>query len=184
LLEEMNANISSRVVAETDRLRLRTYVASDHALLYPIVSDPITRSFYPAPFSAQKAQEWIERSLASYGEHGYGRYAVELRENGAYVGCVGLFNTEVNGNPEIDLGYILDKVYWGKGYAVEAARACVELARAAQWGDRIVVQMADDNERSWKVAERLGAKLESTFYNAKNRGFLTRLYVINPLITA
>jgi RimJ/RimL family protein N-acetyltransferase len=165
-------------VAETPRLLLCPYEASDVALLHTVVSDPITMSHYPESFSMEKSEAWIKRSLDLYVSEGFGRYAVLLKETGDYIGDVGFFRTVVNGNEEIDLGYILDKQYWGKGYATEAAQACVDLARKNRWFNRIVVQMAHSNIPSRKVAERLGAKLERDFINPHNRDLPTHLFVI------
>jgi [ribosomal protein S5]-alanine N-acetyltransferase len=165
-------------IAETQRLLLCPYEASDVALLHPVVSDPITMSHYPEPFSMEMPEAWIKRSLDLYASDGFGRYAVLLKENVEYIGDVGFFRSVVNGNEEIDLGYILDKQFWGKGYATEAAQACVDLARKNRWFKRIVVQMAHSNVASRKVAERLGAKLELDFINPRNRDLPTHLFVI------
>lgn len=165
-------------ITETSRLLLCPYEAEDVALLYPIVSDPITMSHYPEPFSMEKTQAWIKRSLELYTSEGFGRYGVLLKEGGEYIGDVGFFRSVVNGNDEIDLGYILDKKHWGRGYATEAAQACMDLARKHGWFTRVVVQMAHSNVTSRKVAERLGASLEIDFINPRNRDLPTHLFVI------
>jgi [ribosomal protein S5]-alanine N-acetyltransferase len=165
-------------IIETERLTLSQYEPGDEALLYPIVSDPVTMSHYPQPFTLEQAKAWIDRSLKLYSEDGFGRYGVRLRNSGRYIGDVGFFRAEVNGIPEIDLGYIIDKQYWGKGYATEAAAACVARAFQNRWFTRIAVQMAHSNTASRKVAERLGAQLEADFINPRNRNYPTHLFVI------
>lgn len=163
---------------ETARLMLREYTMEDVPLLHAIVSDPVTMSFYPVPFTLEKTTAWIERSIQNFGEFGLGRFAVILKETGDLIGCAGFFRTEVNGKLETDLGYIFDKLHWGKGYATEAALSCIEVARATNWTHRIVIQMAADHLRSAHVAERLGAKLETRFVNQRNRMKLTKLFVV------
>jgi [ribosomal protein S5]-alanine N-acetyltransferase len=165
-------------IAETSRLLLCPYEAEDVALLYPIVSDPITMSHYPEPFSVEKSEAWIKRSLDLYSSEGFSRYGAVLKNTVEYIGDVGFFRSVVNGNEEIDLGYIIDKKYWGRGYATEAAQTCVDLAKRHRWFGRIVVQMAHENVSSRKVAERLGAKLECDFINTRNRDMPTHLFVI------
>jgi RimJ/RimL family protein N-acetyltransferase len=135
-------------------------------------------SHYPEPFSMEKTEAWLKRSLDLYASEGFGRYGVRLKVSGEYIGDVGFFRSVVNGNEEIDLGYIIDRRYWGKGYATEAAQACVDLAREQVWFERIVVQMAHSNVPSRRVAERLGAKLELDFINPRNRDLPTHLFVI------
>jgi [ribosomal protein S5]-alanine N-acetyltransferase len=165
-------------IAETSRLILCPYEAEDVALLYPIVSDPITMSHYPEPFSMEKTDGWIKRSLDLYARDGFGRFGVLLKDTGEYIGDIGFFRSVVNGKEEIDLGYILDKKQWGRGYATEAAQACIDLAKEHRWFTRIVVQMAHENVPSMKVAERLGARLECDFINPRNRDLPTHLFVI------
>jgi RimJ/RimL family protein N-acetyltransferase len=168
-------------IAETERLVLCSYEEGDAVMLYPIVSDPITMSHYPEPFSMEKAEAWIARSLALYKSHGYGRYAVLLKESQGYIGDAGFFHANVNGKDEVDLGYIIDRHHWGHGYAGEAAAACIALARERKWFKRIVVQMAHENASSRKVAEKLGARLETDFINPRNRDLPTHLFVIEIL---
>ena len=80
---------------------------------------------------------------------------------------------------ENDLGYIIGKQYWHQGYATEAAQGCVELAREKKWFNRVVLNMAHDHTASRRVAERLGATLETRFVNPKNRDISTNLFVMN-----
>jgi len=117
-------------------------------------------SFYPNPFSLEQTTAWINRSIKSYEDHGFGRYAVFLKEGEEFIGCAGFFRTEVNGTLENDLGYIIGKQYWNHGYATEAAQACIQLAKENKWFTRIAIQMAEDHTRSRLVAERLGATLD------------------------
>jgi ribosomal-protein-alanine N-acetyltransferase len=168
-----------QVIRETPRLLLAKCTSEDVALLHPITSDAPTMSFWPAPFTLEQSAEWIARSIRSYKEHGFGRYGALLKYSGEFIGCAGFFRTTVNDKLENDLGYIIAKKHWNKGYATEAAKACIEMAKEKSWFDRIVVQMSHDNIASRRVAEHLGAKLETTFVNPKNRDILTNLFVLN-----
>jgi [ribosomal protein S5]-alanine N-acetyltransferase len=168
-----------QVIRETPRLLLAKYTSEDAALLHPITSDAETMSFYPAPFTLEKTTEWISRSIRSYKEHGWGRYGVLLKETGEYIGLAGFSRLIVNEKEENDLGWIIAKKHWNKGYATEAAKACIEMAKEKTWFERVVIQMAHDHVASRKVAEHLGAKLETTFVNHNNRDILTNLFVVN-----
>ncbi len=167
------------VVRETPRLLLSRYTLKYVALLHPITSDKETMSYYPAPFSLEQTAAWIERSIKCYEEFGFGRYGVFLKDTLEFIGCVGFFRTEVNGEEENDLGYILGKPYWHHGYATEAAQACIDMAKENAWFSRIVIQMAVEHTASRQVAGRLGAKLESQFIKHRNRGKLTNLFVLD-----
>lgn len=163
---------------ETPRLTLLEWRPEDFDLLYPIVSDPETMSFWPAPFSAEKTREWIARSITHYNTGDLGRRRVVLKETGETIGDVGIMRSEVNGQPENDIGYIVHCAWWGRGFALEAARACAEYAFESLGLGRLVANMAEDHLRSAHVAEQLGMKLERTFINTRNRDLPTRLYVL------
>ena len=72
-------------VLETTRLRLRQHQPANHAALHAILSDPVTMQFWPAPFTPEQTQGWIERQVASYAARGYGRWAVERAADGALI---------------------------------------------------------------------------------------------------
>ena len=57
---------------------------------------------------------------------------------------------------DVELGYTLARAYWGRGYATEAAAACLEAGLAHIAAPRIVAVVDEDNEASLRVAERIG----------------------------
>ena len=165
-------------VIETPRLALREYQPADHAALHAILSDPLTMKFWPAPFTPEQTEAWIARQIASYAAHGYGRWAAIDRASGAQIGDVGLMKAQVNGRDEIDLGYIIHHPYWRQGYALEAARAVLDFARARPSITRVVANMAHDHHGSRRVAEKLGMAFEGEFVNARNRNIRTLLFAL------
>ena len=160
---------------ETSRLLLREYTLEDIPAHHRILSDPITMKFWPRPFTEEESRSWLERAISSYSTNGFGRYAVILRETGEQIGDAGVMRTEVNGKPEVDLGYIIHADHWRRGFGLEAAIASLEFGLTS--GERrIVANMAHDNIASLRVAERLGMTKEQEFYNSRNRDILTYLY--------
>jgi ribosomal-protein-alanine N-acetyltransferase len=163
---------------ETKRLLLREFLAEDLPVLHVILSDPITMSFWPEPFSLERTEEWIQRSIASYAKNRFGRWAVKLKKNGRIIGDVGIMLAEIDGHAERDLGYIVYKDFWNNGYATEAALACVEYAFNSLGIKRLVAIMSHDNIASARVAEKTGMKRKKEFLYKKNRDVLTYLYAI------
>ncbi len=161
---------------ETNRLFLREHSAEDLYPLHAILSDPVTMGFWPAPFTLEQTEGWIQRSMDSYAKNGFGRWAVILKENGKLIGDVGIVPAEIDGKNEHDLGYIVYKDFWRKGYASEAARGCVEFGFNSLEIKRLVAIMSHDNIASSGVAEKIGMKREKEFYYKKNRDILTYLY--------
>ncbi len=85
---------------------------------------------------------------------GFGFWAVERKDDGAYLGRVGMNRPE--GWPGLEVGWSIGKPYWGKGYATEAAGAAMRYAFLTQPVDRIISCIDPDNVPSQKVARRLG----------------------------
>ena len=164
----------SRVVARTARLQLRQYTRDDLTALTDLLGDPVTMAHWPAPLTAVQSRDWLQRAMAAYRDRGFGRWAVELHD-GTRIGDAGVMCTEVNGVMENDLGYIIQAAHWRRGYGVEAARACLDVARDAGM-IRVVANMAADNTGSVRVAQRLGFAQEASFDNPRNRNKETLLF--------
>ena len=117
------------------------------------------------------ASQSIDRFLERWEANGFGQYAIERRDDGAFLGRLGLLVgtggtggastlPEAGDASEVELGWALLRDHWGRGYATEAAAA----VRDATWTDldpeRLVSLIHPDNARSIRVAERLGARFE------------------------
>ena len=99
-------------VLETDRLLIRPYTLEDFDVIYGILSDSVTMSFWPKPFDKEQVTHWIERNMRSYQENGFGRWLVVLKERNTVIGDCGITKSEINSKLENDLGYIIDQHYW------------------------------------------------------------------------
>jgi ribosomal-protein-alanine N-acetyltransferase len=165
---------------ETDRLILRPMIPDDIDTMYKILSDPITMRFWPAPFDRPATERWVKRSIDSFREFGFGRFAMINKSSGELIGDCGFMRTEVNGALENDLGYILDRAYWGQGLASEAARACLDHGLKNLGFSRIVASMETGHLASKAVAEKIGLRVQLEFRNQRNRGLATFLMAVEP----
>lgn len=108
-----------------------------------------------------RARTW--RMMATEAGHwtlrGYGRFAVTDTATGALVGLIGPWNPE--GWPEPELGWDLMNGQEGRGYATEAARAARDWCYGTLGWTTAISLVADGNDGSARVAERLGATLET-----------------------
>ena len=166
---------------ETENLLLRDYTGEDVGELFVILSDPVTMSFWPRPLTREEARAWIARSIESFQEHGFGRYAITLKRDKRIIGDCGILRIEKAGELVNDLGYIIHHPYWRKGYAVEAARAVVGHAFDCLNLDVIHANMPHDHDSSRKVAERIGMKRVGEFINERNGNVRTLLYAIDRI---
>lgn len=143
------------IIFETPRLLLREMTPEDAENAYILNLDTeVLRYTGDDPFeSVEEAREFLEK-YESYEKYGFGRWAVILKETGEYLGWCGLkYTPELD---EFDIGYRLMKKFWGKGYATEAAEACLNLG-FNQFGMKTIVGRAmPENEASVRVLEKIG----------------------------
>lgn len=164
---------------ETENLIIREYTPEDTDALYPILSDPVTMSFWPRPFTRREVEEWIGVNIRSYRENGFGRYAVVLKSTGKIIGDCGIRISKVAGETVYDFGYIIDHRYWGKGYATEAAIAIKKYAFDVLGIDVLHANMPVEHNASERIAQKIGMVKLREFDNEKNRGIRTSLYAVS-----
>ncbi|MGY0485691.1 GNAT family N-acetyltransferase [Streptomyces sp. WG-D5] len=147
----------------TPRLLLRRWNPDDDlAALADIQTDPavMRRIGDGAPRSLDESAEDIERWEEEWDDEGFGVFAVELLGSGELVGAIGLYvpdaPPQVAGH--IGIQWRLGRVFWGQGYASEAAQACLEFALQDRGIDRVVAAVAPDDAPSLKVLHKLGMK--------------------------
>ena len=75
---------------------------------------------------------------------------------------------EIDGEKHIGIAYILDKKFWGQGYAVEGTKACVEYAFSKLGAKEVIAEIRPTNKGSLKVAERLGMEIKDKFVKHYN----------------
>jgi [ribosomal protein S5]-alanine N-acetyltransferase len=96
--------------------------------------------------------------LASYAQHGFGLFCVELLETGEAIGMCGLLKRDWL--PDVDVGFAFFPKFWGKGYAHESAAGVIEWARTSCGVMRVAGIVKPDNRASIRVLEKLGMAFE------------------------
>ncbi len=76
-------------------------------------------------------------------------------------GRIGLWNPE--GWPGLEVGWLLDRAYWGRGLATEGARAALNYAFTTLRADHVISVIHPENTRSIRVAERIGERFEREY---------------------
>ena len=142
-----------RLRLETDRLTLRRPTAADAPVIERLAGEAdVARhtANIPHPYPPGAAAAW----LAGLSDESEIVWAIERREGGEFLGCIGL-------RPDPDAGrgvpgYWIGKPYWGQGYATEALRAVVAYAFDTRRFDRLDCSAAIGNAASARVQEKLG----------------------------
>ena len=139
----------------TERLILRNWEDRDRELFHRINSDERVMEFFPSVLSRHDSDGLAERIAAHIDTHGWGLWAVEVRGATAFAGYVGLAEPSFTApfTPCVEIGWRLE--HWGRGYAIEGARAALAFGFAALKLDEIVSFTVPANVRSRRVMERL-----------------------------
>lgn len=142
----------------TERLTLRRWRDADRAPFAQMNADPRVMEFFPAPLSREESDALITRIEAGFDRHGFGLWALEVRETGEFIGFTGLAPPEFEAHftPAVEVGWRLAAPAWGRGYATEAARAAIAFGFERAGLEEIVSMTSALNERSRAVMERLG----------------------------
>lgn len=165
----------SQIVLETRRLILRRLTLDDVGDLARIYADPDVMRFLGGPRALQQTREWVEGNILWYDRLKHDLLATVLKESGRLIGRCGLLKQNVEGVQEVEVGYLIDKPYWGHGLATEAAQALKEFGFNQFGYPRLISLIDSQNFASQRVAEKNGMRHER---DAEFRGQMVRVYAV------
>jgi RimJ/RimL family protein N-acetyltransferase len=120
-------------IVNTDRLLLRRWREEDRAPFAELNGDPETLVFFPSTLTRAESDAFVDRIEARFEDHGYGLWALEVRQTGEFIGFTGFapMPENVPGGPDgTEIGWRLARTAWHHGYATEAARGALDVAFA------------------------------------------------------
>ena len=147
---------------ETDRLILRKWRDDDLDGVLAMNSDPEVMRFIGDGHVHDRAEaaDMLAYVRRGWDEHGFGRWAVERRSDGALAGFCGVgflgWSPELQGEPEI--GWRLRRSLWGVGYATEAAIASRDDFFRSTDYDHLISLSNPGNVASERIMEKLGMR--------------------------
>lgn len=147
------------IPAPTARLRFREMTEEDLDAMAELLGDAEVMRYYPRPRTREEARAWIDWNRRNYAQHGYGLWILETHD-GEFVGDCGLTWQPVGERQVLEVGYHVLPAHQGRGYATEAARACLQLATVEIGEEHVVAIVHPDNTASRRVAERIGMREE------------------------
>jgi len=163
-------------VTETPRLAIREMTQSDAGEVERMLGDPEVMLYFGKLFGRLQVNEWIERHIEMYERDGCGYWLAIDKASGEVVGQAGILRQQVDGQVEFGLGYIFKHAWWGRGLAIEAARACLDYAFDRLGKQRVIITIRPENRPSRRLAERLAVQPERT---AHYGGFEHLVYVVS-----
>lgn len=147
-------------VTETSRLTLRWVEETDAEFIMKLLNEPGWLRYIgdKGIRTMDDAKGYItEGPRAMYEREGFGLFLTERKEDHAPIGLCGLIKRD--GLEDVDIGFAFLSDYQSQGYAFEAARAMMELAKNIGI-KRVVAITTKDNESSSKLLEKLGMQLD------------------------
>jgi RimJ/RimL family protein N-acetyltransferase len=146
-------------VIETARLILRPWRAADRDDYAEMCRSPAVMRHLGGPNTPEEVDAALARNARCQAEHGHCFWALERREDGAFLGFCGLRIVDDPARPvhgDVEIGWRLREDAWGQGFAKEAARASVDWAWAHLAAPRVIAFTVPANSASWGLMERLG----------------------------
>jgi RimJ/RimL family protein N-acetyltransferase len=168
------------VEVETDRLRLRPLATSDADGLLRLHRDPEMMRYFGDghTYREDQSRSWLDWHVAMWDLEGYGFWAVEHQVDGAFIGWLGV--TKVWDPPELlpasEVGWFIDRRYWGQGLATEGAGEALRFAFGPLGLPRVIARYNADNVASGRVMEKIGMKLWRELPHADVPGATARIY--------
>jgi ribosomal-protein-alanine N-acetyltransferase len=154
----LNAGVTPILV--TDRLALREMALGDVDFVAAMLADPEVMRFYPRCYSRDEAHAWVRRQMERYARYGHGLWLVLDRRGGEPVGQVGLTIQDVDGAEEPEVGYLIHRPFWRRGFATEAALATRDYAFNTLGKTRVISLIRPENVPSQGVAAKMGMTVE------------------------
>lgn len=151
------------MILETERLYLRRLRQEDFPALCRILQDEEAMYAYEGAFTDEEVQEWLDRQIQRYQKWDFGLWAVILKETEELIGQCGLTMQQWKEQEVLEIGYLFQRAYWHRGYAIEAASACKRYAFETLKADEVCSIIRDTNIPSQKVALRNGMVKKDTW---------------------
>lgn len=143
----------------TDRLRLRPLLPADLAVVHGWTSDPaIARYMSWGPNTESETAAFLARVIAGHD------FGIELAGEAVLIGSCGIYADAAGDTAE--LGWILHRDHWNRGYGTEAARELIRYGFTELGLRRIIAPCAAVNTGSWRVMEKSGMRREAVHRKA------------------
>lgn len=154
---------------ETQRLGFRSWKTQDREPFAAMATDQEVMRYFPKTLIKDEADLLIDRFNAHFEDKGYTMWAVERKEDRAFIGFIGLLEITmpIEGQGAAEIGWRLDKRYWKQGYALEGAKGCLAYAFGPLDMAEVYSFTSTTNLPSETVMKRIGMKKVGEFEHPK-----------------
>ena len=153
----------------SSRLGFRNWKFEDIEKMHQINIDKDVMEFFPSIPSYKETESFVLRMQNSHIKNGYCYFAIDILEPKEFIGFIGLslqiFESEFT--PCVDIGWRLKTAAWGKGFATEGAKRCLEFGYDSLNLKNIYAIAPVLNIKSQQVMEKIGMRKITTFLHPK-----------------
>jgi [ribosomal protein S5]-alanine N-acetyltransferase len=157
-VEELLADLPA---IETERLLLRKVTLDDAVDIFEYATDPEVPKYMPwEPHqSIKETYDYLERVMKLYREYHPGPWAIVHKRDAKMIGTCS-YGSWAREDHCAEVGYVLNRHYWGQGYMAEAVRALVGFGFRELGLNRIQARCDVPNIGSARVMEKVGMRFE------------------------
>ncbi|MEN8251411.1 MAG: GNAT family N-acetyltransferase [Bacteroidota bacterium] len=157
--------MKGKYIFKSSRLGFRKWTNNDVVEFAELNADEEVMEHFPKTLSHQETIELVEQLKQQFNDNGFTYFATEILETNEFIGMIGLAfqEYETNFTPAIDIGWRLKRTAWGKGYATEGAKRCIDYAFDELEIDKIISVCTINNKKSENVMKKAGMSIKGKF---------------------
>lgn len=161
--------LNKEYIFKSERLGFRNWSDDDLDEFAQLNSDIDVMEHFPKPLTKEETFHFMDRLKMHYKEYSYNYFATEILETGEFIGFIGLAfqDYESEFTPNVDIGWRLKKEAWGKGYASEGAKSCIDYGFNHLGLEKIISVCTEENYKSENVMKKLGMRKVGEFDHPK-----------------
>ncbi len=152
-------------IFKSERLGFRNWTENDKTKMGMINSDPKVMEYFPTIPTQEQTNDFIDRMKTQFTESGFCYFAVDKFESNEFIGFIGIAKQtfESDFTPCVDIGWRLAQTEWGKGFATEGAKKCLDFAFNEIGLSNIKSICPETNNKSENVMKKIGMKKTKIF---------------------
>jgi RimJ/RimL family protein N-acetyltransferase len=161
--------MEKKYLFKSERLGFREWTQEDVPEFSKLNSDLEVMKYFPKTLVLSETIFFMERLQAHFSKNGFCYFATDELATNEFIGFIGLASQNFKSpfTPAIDIGWRLKKESWGKGYATEGAKKCLEYAFNELKIDKVIATCTLQNKKSENVMKKIGMKKLSAFKHPK-----------------
>ena len=170
------------IITETERLIIREWYLKDIEALHKVMSDEEVMRYVwdyrPATF--EQVEQLVRHCMAESSTQQWTTWPIISKHEDILIGYCGfLVRSYGEYKGETEMGWLIDRNYWGNGLATEAALAVLTLGLEKWSFSKVIASAREENTQSVKIMEKIGMSLINPSLNPKGR-LVPHAIICNP----